>query len=46
VYRGVLQQLAAGRLDHGIPLFTQHVGRRDAAQSSPAGAISADVPLQ
>ncbi len=45
-YRDVLQQIAAGRLEHGIPLFTQHVGDRDAAQSSPAGAISADMPLR
>lgn len=45
VYREVLQQLGSGQLDHGVPMFTQHVGRRDAAQVSTAGAIS-EAPLR
>ena len=45
VYREVLSALERGRLREGIPLFTQHVGRRDAVQAEPAGAIGSDMPL-
>ncbi len=45
VYRSVIEALREGRLGEGIELFTQHVGHRDATQTSPAGAISADAPL-
>lgn len=45
VYREVLAALGRGRLREGVPLFTQHVGRRDAAQASPGGAIASDLPL-
>ncbi len=46
VYREVLAALERGRLREGVPLFTQHVGQRDAAQPSAAGAIGADRPLE
>ncbi len=45
VYRELLEALGQGRLGAGIGLFTQHVGRRDAAQSSPEGAIDAVASL-
>ncbi len=45
VYQDLLEELRCGRLGAGIQLFTQHVGRRDAAQASPAGAIGSDAPL-
>jgi hypothetical protein len=45
VYSFVIEALQQGRLGPGIEVFTQHVGRRDAAQGSSAGAISADEPL-
>jgi len=45
VYRSVIEALRKGRLGAGIEVFTQHVGRRDAAQASPAGTISADESL-
>ncbi|MBE7209494.1 MAG: hypothetical protein INR65_00605 [Gluconacetobacter diazotrophicus] len=46
VYRNVIDALRASGADPaGIPVFTQHVGDRDAAQSSPDGAIAADAPL-
>ena len=45
VYRSVIEALRQGRLGTGIAVFTQHVGRRDATQDSPGGAIGADEPL-
>ncbi len=45
VYRDVIAALAADRSDDGIPVFTQHVGRRDVGQTSEAGAITADASL-
>lgn len=45
VYRDLLEELGRGRLGEGVRLFTQHVGRRDAAQDSPGGSISSDLPL-
>lgn len=45
VYRDVLTVVGHGDLVDGAPLFTQHVGRRDAAQKSPEGAISSDTTL-
>ena len=45
VYRDILAALDRGELRDGAPLFTQHVGRRDAAQTSPDGVISADIGL-
>ena len=45
VYRDVLAALDRGEMEEGAPLFTQHTGSRDAAQPSPAGAISADAKL-
>ncbi len=40
VYRDLLDSL--GRPGSTVPVFTQHVGRRDAAQASPEGAIAPD----
>ena len=37
VYRDVIAALGAG--GKGLPVFTQHVGRRDASQTSHAGAV-------
>lgn len=45
VYRDVLTALVRGELAEGAPLFTQHVGRRDAAQTSAGGEIGADATL-
>ena len=45
VYRDVLEALADSELGDGIRLFTQHVGRRDAAQEAPEGTIGSDAPL-
>ncbi len=45
VYRDVLVALRQDSRTGGIPIFTQHVGRRDAALSSPGGAINADTSL-
>ncbi len=45
VYRDLLEELGRGRLGEGVRLFTQHVGRRDAAQASPGDIINSDVPL-
>ena len=45
VYRSVIEALRQGGLSAGIPVFTQHVGHRDATQASPAGAIGDDEPL-
>ncbi len=45
VYRNVLLALWQAPRTGGIPIFTQHVGRRDAAQSSPGGTIDADTSL-
>ncbi len=45
VYRDLLLALDRGELGDGARLFTQHVGRRDATQTSPEGEISADAPL-
>lgn len=45
VYREVLAALAGGMPGEGAPLFTQHVGRRDAASASPKGWIDPDVAL-
>ena len=39
VYRDVVAALPAGR-ESCLPLFTQHVGRRDAAQREPGGMIA------
>ena len=43
VYRDVVAATGAGQA--GIPVFTQHVGRRDAAQSEPGGTIEPGVHL-
>ncbi|WP_237477501.1 hypothetical protein [Lichenibacterium dinghuense] len=45
VYRDVLEAAGRGELDGGAPLFTQHVGRRDAARDAPEGSISSDAAL-
>ncbi len=45
VYRDLLLALDRGDLGEGARLFTQHVGRRDAAQRSPEGEIASDAPL-
>lgn len=45
VYRDVIEALGRIGPAAGAPLFTQHVGRRDAAQASPEGEIAGDVPL-
>ncbi len=45
VYGDVLRTLRQNVSNEGIQVFTQHVGRRDAAQVSPEGAISSDIPL-
>jgi ADP-ribose pyrophosphatase YjhB (NUDIX family) len=42
VYRDLLEALGRGDLGEGVALFTQHVGRRDAAQASPEGSIGPD----
>ena len=41
----MIEALARGELDGGARVFTQHVGRRDAAQAGPDGVIAADMPL-
>jgi ADP-ribose pyrophosphatase YjhB (NUDIX family) len=45
VYCTVLEALDHGHLGEGIRLFTQHVGRRDMAQTSPDGVIGSDTSL-
>ena len=45
VYRDLLLALDRDKLGEGARLFTQHVGRRDATQTSPEGEISAGVSL-
>ena len=45
VYRDVLLALERGDLGARIPLYTQHIGRRDAAQTSSEGEIGSDVSL-
>ena len=45
VYADVLAVLAAAPGDGGIPVFSQHVGRRDAAQRSPEGEIGPETGL-
>ncbi len=45
IYGDVLRMLRQNVSSEGIQVFTQHVGRRDAAQVSPEGAISSDIPL-
>jgi ADP-ribose pyrophosphatase YjhB (NUDIX family) len=45
VYESLLGALARGELGTGIQVFTQHVGRRDAAQTTAEGVIAPDVPL-
>ena len=45
VYRDLMLALGRGELNGGARLFTQHVGRRDAAQVSAGGEIRSDVPL-
>jgi ADP-ribose pyrophosphatase YjhB (NUDIX family) len=45
VYRDLLQALDNGTLGEGVRLFTQHVGFRDAAQTSPEGEIASDASL-
>ena len=45
VYRDVLVALAQNTWSTGIQVFTQHVGSRDAAQSSPEGAIDPGASL-
>ncbi len=44
VYREVINALSGGEMDAGARVFTQHVGRRDAAQTSVAGEI-ASAPI-
>ncbi len=46
VYRDVLVALSRSELSNEIQVFTQHVGRRDAAQSFPEGSISFNSPLE
>ena len=46
VYRDLLQALGRGELGAGIRVFTQHVGRREAAHGSPGGSIHADASLR
>ena len=46
VYRDVIASLARGGLEGRAPLFTQHVGHRDALQGGPDGVIAADTPLR
>jgi hypothetical protein len=41
----MLLAVAAGELKVGARVFTQHVGRRDVAQSSPKGETAPDVSL-
>lgn len=45
IYRDIVDAFVSGRLGEGIPVYTQHTGERDAAQSGPEGAISADASL-
>ena len=45
VYRDLLEALDQGQLGAGVRLLTQHVGRRDAARTSPEGAIDAAASL-
>lgn len=45
IYREVLAALEAGPPEGGARVFTQHVGRRDAAAGSPRGWIGSDAPL-
>ena len=45
VYGDVLTTLRQNASSEGIQVFTQHVGRRDAAQSSPGCVIDANASL-
>ena len=45
VYRDVLNALRQSEPGKSIQVFTQHVGRRDATQSSPEGGIGSDMSL-
>jgi hypothetical protein len=45
VYRDVMLALERGELGGSVPLYTHHVGRREAAQTSPGGEIASDVSL-
>lgn len=45
VYREVMAAIGPDERQGGAPLFTQHVGRRDAAQADPEGMIGADATL-
>jgi ADP-ribose pyrophosphatase YjhB (NUDIX family) len=45
VYRDLLFALDRGELGEGARVFTQHVGRRDAAQTSLEGEIASDASL-
>lgn len=45
VYRDVLASIGRDDRQDGAPLFTQHVGQRDAAQAAPEGMISSDTTL-
>lgn len=45
VYREIVAAFRSGGLRTGIPVFTQHTGRRDKAASEPGGTITADAPL-
>ena len=45
VYRDVLASVGRDDPDRGALVFTQHVGRRDAAQAAPEGMIAADAPI-
>ena len=45
VYRDLLGTVLRAEPGAEIKVFTQHVGRRDAAQSSPEGSISLEHPL-
>lgn len=45
IYADILPVLLADRDAAGIPVFTQHVGRRDARVTSAEGGIASDLPL-
>ena len=45
IYRDLLEALDGGRLNEGVRVFTQHVGRRDTAQASPDGVIGSNTSL-
>ena len=45
VYRDVVAAITKGEMEGGAPVFTQHVGQRDAAQVAPEGMIAADAKI-